>query len=91
MITHTSDSHQIPSQNKTKSKLQKKENLHATHLLKLRDKMFKYEMGPTRTLGATERTRDAEQTDGRTNGGQTNGRTDGNSFTVVNTPVSYVA
>ena len=44
MITHTSDSHQIPSQNKTKSKLQIKQNaknanfeilqdtVHATHI-----------------------------------------------------------
>ena len=49
MITPTSDSHQIPSQNMTKSKLQILENcqkfkilqetLHATHLLKLLDKM----------------------------------------------------
>ena len=34
--------------------------------------MYKYEMDPTRTVGATERTRDA----GRT-GGQTDGQTDG--------------
>ena len=38
----------------------------------LLDKMYEYEMGQTRTLGATERTRDA----GRT-GGQTDSRTDG--------------
>ena len=30
--------------------------------------MYKYEMDPTRTVGATERTRDAGQTDGETNG-----------------------
>ena len=59
MITHTSDSHQIPSQKKTKSKLQilkiaknlnfdiLPETLQATHLLKLLDKMYKYEMDPT--------------------------------------------
>ena len=59
MITHTSDSHQIPSHNKTKSNLQIKKNcqkfqfqhfaktLHATQLLKLLDKMYKYEMDPT--------------------------------------------
>ena len=65
MITHTSGSHQIPSQNKTKSKLQiLQETLHATHLLKLLDKMYKYEMDPTRTVGATERMRD-RWTDGR--------------------------
>ena len=74
MITHTSDSHQIPSQNKTKSKLQFLKNsnfeilqqtLHATHLLKLLDKMYKYEMDPTRIVGAIEWTRDAGWTDGR--------------------------
>ena len=64
MITHTSDSHQITSQNKTKSKLQilKKlpriqilqETLHTKNLLKLLDKMHKYEMDSTRTVGATE-------------------------------------
>ena len=73
MITHTSDSHQIPGQNKTKSKFKilpkiqiLQETLQATHLLKLLDKMHKYEMDPTRTVGATERTRDAGRTDGRT-------------------------
>ena len=78
MITHTCDSHHIPSQNKTKSKLhiEKKnaknsnfkilqDNLHATHLLKLLYKMYKYGMNPTRTVGATERTWDAGWTDGR--------------------------
>ena len=34
------------------------------HLLKLLDKMYKYEMDPTRTVDATERTRDAGRTDG---------------------------
>ena len=66
MITHTSDSHQIPSQNNTKAKLQifkkiaKTSNLkilqntlNVTHLLKLLDKMYKYEMDPTRTVEAT--------------------------------------
>ena len=64
MITHTN----IPIQNKTKSKLQIKKNvknanfeilqstLHATHLLKLLDNMWNYEMDPTRTVGAIERT-----------------------------------
>ena len=46
------------------------ETLHATHLLKLLDKMYKYEMDPTKTVGATERTwgagRTDEQTEGRT-------------------------
>ena len=39
--------------------------LQMTHLPKLLDKMYKYEMDPTRTVGATERTRDAGRTDGR--------------------------
>ena len=76
MITHTSDSHQTPSQNKTKSKLQikkkmpkiqiLKETLHRTHLLKLLDKMYQYEMDPTRIVGATEWTRDAGWKEGQT-------------------------
>ena len=89
MITHSSDSHQIPSQKNTKSKLQilKKaktsnfeilqETWHTTHLLKLLDKMYKYEMDPTRTVEATEQTRDA----GRTRDGQTDGRTEWNQYT----------
>ena len=40
--------------------------LHVTHLLKLLDKMYKYDMDPTRTVGATERTRDTGRTDGQT-------------------------
>ena len=44
------------------------ETLHVTHLIKLLDKMYKYEMDPTRSVGATERTRDVGQTDGRTDG-----------------------
>ena len=70
----------ITSQTKTKSKLQILKNcqkynfeilpetLHATHLLKLLDKMYKYEMDPTKTVDATERTRDGGRTDGRTEG-----------------------
>ena len=54
------------------------ETLQATHLLKLLDKMYKYEMDPTKTVGATERTRDAGRMDG-----QTEGRTDGRSETSV--------
>ena len=88
MITHTSDSHQLPSQNKTKSKLQIlkiaknsnfeifQETLHTTHLLKWLDKMYKYEMDPTKTVGTTEWTQDAGRADGRTDG-RTDGRADG--------------
>ena len=86
MSTHTSDSHQIPSQNKTKSKLQIYKNcqkfkfqnfasnFHATHFLGLFDKMYKYEMNATKTVGATEWAQDA----GRT-GRRTDRRTDGQS------------
>ena len=52
------------------------ETLHATHLLKLLDKMSKYEMDPTRTVGSTERTQNAGRMDGRTNV-LTDGQTDG--------------
>ena len=38
----------------------------ATHLLKLLDKMYKYAMDPTRTVGTTEPTRDTGRTDRRT-------------------------
>ena len=75
MITHTSVKHQIPSQKKTKWKLYSlkncpkliilnlQETLQAKHRLKLPNKMCKYEINPSRTLGATEQTRDAGWTD----------------------------
>ena len=50
------------------------ETVHTIHLLKLLDKMCKYEMDPTRTVGVTEQTRDAGWTDGRMDG-QTDGQT----------------
>ena len=73
MITHTSDPHQIPSQNKTtpqilrncqKFKFSKK--LYTWHTIWSCSvyKMYKYDMDPTRTVGGTERTRDAGWTDG---------------------------
>ena len=46
------------------------------HLLKLLNKMYKYEMDPTRTVGATERTRDVGRADGQTDRWK-NGRRDG--------------
>ena len=53
---------------KFKKKLPKiqilQKTLHATHLLKWLDKMYKYEMDPTRTVGATEQTQDAGRTGG---------------------------
>ena len=56
MITHTIDSYWIPSQKKT---------LHATHLLKLLDKMCKYKMDPSSIVEDTERTRFCPRTDRR--------------------------
>ena len=59
MITHSIESYWIPSQKKTKSKsnfLILKQTLHGTHLLKLLDKMCKYEMDPTSIVEDTERT-----------------------------------
>ena len=52
------------------------ETLHTTHLLKLFDKMDRYEMDPIRTVDATERTRDSGLKDRRADG-RTDGRTDG--------------
>ena len=43
-----------------------KQALHATHLLKLLDKMCKYEMDPTSIIEDTERTRFCPQTNRRT-------------------------
>ena len=37
--------------------------LHVTHLLKLLDKMYSYEIDPIRTVGTTEQTRHAGRTD----------------------------
>ena len=44
-------------------------------------KMYKYEMDPTRTVEATERTQDA----GRTRDGRTDGRTEWNQYTPPTT------
>ena len=48
-----------------------KQLLHATHLLKLPDKMCKYEMDPMRIVEDTERTRFCPQTDRLTDGQRT--------------------
>ena len=45
-----------------------KQTLHATHLLKLLDKMCKYEMDPTSIVEDTEQTRFSPQTDGQMDG-----------------------
>ena len=84
MIIHISDSHQIPSLKKTRQspsyklkKIAQNSNfeiliftLHATHFLKLLDKMYKYEMDPTTTVDATEWTRDVGGMDGWTESNQ---------------------
>ena len=49
------------------------DTLHAAHLLGLLGKMYKYEMDPARTVGATELTCDV----GRTQDGWKDGRTAG--------------
>ena len=42
--------------------------LHATHLLNLLDKIYQYEMDPTRTVSATERKWSAGWMDGQMDG-----------------------
>ena len=50
--------------------------------------MYKYEMDPTKTVGATERTRDVGRTDGLTHrrtDGQTDGQMEWNQYTPKKT------
>ena len=58
--------------------------LHTTHLLKLLDKMCKYEMDPMSILEDTERTRFCPQTDRRTDG-RTDRRTRWYQYTSLST------
>ena len=98
MITHTIESYWIPSQKKTKSKSQiLKKSLkflifNAAHLLKLLDKMCKYEMDPMSILEDTEQTQFCPQMDRRTDGwtdrwtdGQTDRRTRWYQYTPLST------
>ena len=91
MITHTSDSHQIPIQNKTVKvtnfkKIAKnlnleilQETLHATHLLKLFGKMYKYDNGLNQNC---RRYRADVMRDGRgMYARRTDGQTDRNQYT----------
>ena len=93
MITHTIHSYWIPSQNKTSQSYKFQEfantsnflilmkTLHATHLLmKLFDKMCKYEMDPASIVEDTEQTRFCPQMD-RWMDGQTNRRKRWNQYT----------
>ena len=66
--TRQSQSYKLKKIAKTSNFKILQETLHATHLLKLLGKMCKYEMDPTRTVGATEQTRDAGWTDRSTDG-----------------------
>ena len=59
------------------------DTLHATHFLKLLDKLYQYEMDPSRTIGATEHSRDAGRTD-RWTDGWTDRRTEWNQYTPPN-------
>ena len=76
MITHSIESYLDPKSNEDKVKVTNlknlpkfqifKQTLHVTHLLKLLDKMCKYEMDPTSTVENTERTGFCPQTDRQT-------------------------
>ena len=93
MITHTRDWHQIPRQKRQSrsyklKKIAKNSNfeivpkaLHVTYL-RLLDEMYKYEMDPIRTVGITERTRYARQTDGQTDGWSETDISPHNNFVV---------
>ena len=59
--------------------------LHVTHLRKLLNKMYKYEMDPIRTVGATGRTRDVGRMDG-----QMDGRMEWNQYSLLKLPNSKV-
>ena len=71
MITHTIDSYWIPSQKKQSQNYKFREKIsnyetNFTHLLKLLDKMCKYELDPTSIVEDTEGTQFCPQTDRRT-------------------------
>ena len=78
MITHSIESYLYPKSNEDKVKVTNlknlpkfqilKQTLHATHLLKLLDKMCNYEMDPTSIVEDAERTRFCPQMDRRTDG-----------------------
>ena len=61
------------------------ETLYATNLPELLVKMYKYEMDPTKTVGARERTWYAGRTrDGRGTDGRTDGLKEWNQYTPNN-------
>ena len=65
MTNQTIESYLIPSQKKTNSWILK-QALHVTHLLKILDRMSKYEMDPTSIVEDTEWTRFCPRIDRRT-------------------------
>ena len=71
-----------PKEDKVSHNFKKSPKFHATHLLKLLDKMCKYEMDPMSILEDTERTRFCPQTDRRTDE-RTDRRTDGQGDTSI--------
>ena len=83
--TRQSQSYKFWKNAKNSFFLNLQETLHATHLLKLLDKMYEYEMDPTRTVGPTEQTRDAGRMDGRTDR-RTDIRTEWNQYAPPQQP-----
>ena len=81
--TRQRHSYKLKQNNKNPNYKTLQETSHATHLLVLRDPIYKYETDPTRTVGATERTRDAGRTDG-----QTDGRPEWNQYTLPPPPTT---
>ena len=77
--TTQSQSYKLEKNAKTSNFIILQAALQATHLLILLDKMYKYEMDPTRTVEATDRTRDA----GRTRDVRTDGQAGGRSETNI--------
>ena len=84
--TTQSQNHKFQNISKNSNYKILQEFLHATHFLKLLDKMYKYEMDPTRTVDATEQTWDAGRMDRR----RTDGRTEWNKFTPNNFVVCII-
>ena len=66
ILEHKSKEDKVKVTNLKNSPKFQKRALHATHLLKLLDKMCKYEMDPMSIVEDTERTRFCPQTDRRT-------------------------
>ena len=72
--TRQSQSYKLPKIAKNSNFEILQQTLHVTHLLKLLDKMYEYEMDPTRTVGATV----------QSGHGMRDGWTDGHQYTPNN-------